>query len=559
MARGQIKQGKPAADELSAAIKDYSRVIQIEPKNVGAWRGRGLARALHLKQKLDRETRLFSEKEVVADFSQAIRLAPKDALTRYETGQYFLNRSAPFFGQRLSDEDKAKRENDLRSAIKNFSTAIYLSPDTSGDAHYFRAYAERQLPKPDTNAIWHDYNAVIAQNLKFLGEPMTDSERNSALAAAHVTRGKINISRGQYTAALAEFNRALALDTWNLEGNLERGKLRVVRGEYDAALQDFDGLLGANPHISEAWLWRGVARDGKGEIEKARADINQALKINPALRERVRGSRYDAQNPTQNALAPQPNISDSKIVPPGTALEHKDAGNALNSKGDKDGALAAYNNALLIDPNFADAYNNRASIYMARDQYDLALADFQRALEIDPKHRLVYNNRADLWAELNETEKQGADLDRAVEFADTPERKALTYTKRAHFYLPTDKEKSKADMLAMMALQTKDAFTLEQAGRVHLDLKQNENARDNFRQALEIQPDWNKARFNLAIALAALGDNSANTELEKALLKAKPNEVTEARRVSIVISNLYPDSAALKTIKERLSAALPVN
>ena len=59
-------------------------------------------------------------------------------------------------------------------------------------------------------------------------------------------------------------------------------------------------------------------------------------------------------------MAPPPQKDDVKIEIPGTALDHKNAGNELRGKKDVDGALNEYNLVLMIDPNFADALNNRA-------------------------------------------------------------------------------------------------------------------------------------------------------------------------------------------------------
>ncbi|BCM89252.1 hypothetical protein IAD21_01097 [Abditibacteriota bacterium] len=90
----------------------------------------------------------------------------------------------------------------------------------------------------------------------------------------------------------------------------------------------------------------------------------------------------------QNALTTTP------PKPAGTALEWKEKAKVASAANDTDTALEDLNKALAIDPNFADALNNRGTVYIVRAQWDLALRDFDAAIRVDPKHRVAYMNRA---------------------------------------------------------------------------------------------------------------------------------------------------------------------
>jgi tetratricopeptide (TPR) repeat protein len=57
-------------------------------------------------------------------------------------------------------------------------------------------------------------------------------------------------------------------------------------------------------------------------------------------------------------------------------------GIALANTGDLDGALAVYQEAIRLKPDFAMAYNNRGNTYAALEQFDKAVADFSKALEL---------------------------------------------------------------------------------------------------------------------------------------------------------------------------------
>ncbi len=57
---------------------------------------------------------------------------------------------------------------------------------------------------------------------------------------------------------------------------------------------------------------------------------------------------------------------------------------ARQLNGDLDGALADYNQAIALDPRFADAWFNRATYWKANDELGRADADFSQAIELKP-------------------------------------------------------------------------------------------------------------------------------------------------------------------------------
>ena len=59
-------------------------------------------------------------------------------------------------------------------------------------------------------------------------------------------------------------------------------------------------------------------------------------------------------------------------------------GIAYSAKGDYDQAIADYNQAIRLNPNYGMAYYNRGSAYADKRDYDRAIADFEVALRINP-------------------------------------------------------------------------------------------------------------------------------------------------------------------------------
>jgi tetratricopeptide (TPR) repeat protein len=67
-----------------------------------------------------------------------------------------------------------------------------------------------------------------------------------------------------------------------------------------------------------------------------------------------------------------------------TAEDNFKSGNAWRNKGDFDRAIADYNQALTINPQDAEAYNNRGNAWRNKGDFDRAIADYTQALRINP-------------------------------------------------------------------------------------------------------------------------------------------------------------------------------
>jgi tetratricopeptide (TPR) repeat protein len=87
----------------------------------------------------------------------------------------------------------------------------------------------------------------------------------------------------------------------------------------------------------------------------------------------------------------------SGTVAPGANVQNAatyiDRGIAKYNRRDFDGAMADYNHAIQLDPQYAAAYNNRGNIKFAKGDLNGAMADYNHSVELDPKNFRAYNNR----------------------------------------------------------------------------------------------------------------------------------------------------------------------
>ena len=76
------------------------------------------------------------------------------------------------------------------------------------------------------------------------------------------------------------------------------------------------------------------------------------------------------------------------------AVKYNDSGSDKYTKGDLDGAISDYNQAIKLNPKLAKAYYNRGLARYDKGSLDEAIADYDQAIKLNPKYEDAYVNRA---------------------------------------------------------------------------------------------------------------------------------------------------------------------
>ncbi|HEY9692183.1 MAG TPA: tetratricopeptide repeat-containing serine protease family protein [Oculatellaceae cyanobacterium] len=107
------------------------------------------------------------------------------------------------------------------------------------------------------------------------------------------------------------------------------------------------------------------------------------------------------------------------------------------AKGDYNGAIADYDRAIKLNPNLAEAYNNRGLARSKQEDYNGAIADYNRAISLNPNLVEAYNNRGLTRSKQQDFMSAIADYDRAIKLnpklAEAYNNRGLARSKQQDF------------------------------------------------------------------------------------------------------------------------------
>jgi len=131
------------------------------------------------------------------------------------------------------------------------------------------------------------------------------SARSVTDAQGYATHGQALARSGNNEEALAEFERALALDPYNVRALYGRGLIRQADKEHQQAIEDFTAANGLSPQKAEPLLARANSYFALDKAKEAIADLDEAVQADPnsALAWSSRGAAYERIGDKTNAAA----------------------------------------------------------------------------------------------------------------------------------------------------------------------------------------------------------------------------------------------------------------
>jgi tetratricopeptide (TPR) repeat protein len=166
-------------------------------------------------------------------------------------------------------------------------------------------------------------------------------------AAYYMDLGKILLTSGEFTDAVAAFGQARALGADEALALALTGKAHLAAGQWEQAMVEFDQSIALQPN-ADAYGGRATIHYLEGDAAAAVSEFRRAVELAPG----------------------DPDL-------------HFNLGNMLVQTGDGAGAEASYRAALALDPNIAEAHLNLGILMLNRLQIAPAEQHLRMAAQLD--------------------------------------------------------------------------------------------------------------------------------------------------------------------------------
>ncbi len=317
-----------------------------------------------------------------------------------------LGEESRFQGDRFQTLLSAGQVHEARGALKYRRWLVEAMPDRSYSAPAMESVIQGYLTLRDIGAL-KEFGLTDDQLQNLSPETLDQlvtvgcltAERAAHAQATHVASHASQITAKAEAAlplaiatsllrieaqsnleqALANFDRALALDPQKASAWYNRGVVLDEFGWHDEAVVSYDRVLGLNPQEPRAWYNRGNALGRSGRLEEALASYDRALNLDPQESRfwEGRGVALDHLNRIEEALA---SYDRALALDERNAHAWHNKGIALRRSGRDEEALASYDQALALDPQEATVWHDRGIVMDELGRHEAAVTSYSRAL-----------------------------------------------------------------------------------------------------------------------------------------------------------------------------------
>jgi predicted O-linked N-acetylglucosamine transferase (SPINDLY family) len=275
--------------------------------------------------------------------------------------------------------------------------------------------------------------------------------------------GVLLVQAHEPEAALPCFNRAIALKPDTPLFHANHGKALTDLGQWDAALKALDSALQGDPGLIQAHNNRGVVLRQLGRLRESLSSFERALALDP---------RHGESWSNLGISLMKLNI-------------HQDA-------------IFAFERATDLRPQDADARHNLGVAHLEQRQPNAAIAHLREAIALRPDFAAAYYHLGNALLQASEPSQ-----------AIAPYRKAIALIPdyaEAHLHLAIALKMMRQPGMALRHLHQAAKISPDlaevwhQLGETHHLLSDLNQARESYKEALRLRPNYASARWALAFS-----------------------------------------------------------
>lgn len=433
----------------------------------------------------------------IEDFSSALGHSRRALPARLENAECLIE---------VDQLDEASREVEYYLLSKPSDARAYVIKGRIYEREGFLNRAQDEY----TRALHYDSQSKIALAARAnaylragnLREALADADSLAEMDArdpeVFVTRAEIQRKLKNYEAALRDYDKAEALQPGNDLILEKKIKVYFEKGQPEKALEVLSGKSAANREDLRTMVLRARAHMALEDYTKAEGILKPLLSKFPdsASVHLYAGMVLERRKEYDEALA----YLNRALELDATLVEaYKERARTFSELGDPVRAAVDLTKAVDLDPAEGEIWAMRGLTFVKRRLYDAGIKDFSRALENLPENPGILYERAVAYLHIEEAEAALADLDRALQVRPGAAR-AISLRGVAKFRLGKLVD-ARNDLRRAPNVEPRDAVVWNNLGFYYYKTGDQKRAMDAINKALQLEPYYDKARYNLKLVL----------------------------------------------------------
>ena len=397
-------------------------------------------------------------------------------------------------------------------AIDAAEGAIMCSKIRSSSAHFllYKLYDASSFKDARVKL-----KALYEKFLAMLLAPFDKTARENIYKSVFYLRFLPLFLKGFYAIQLKDFAKAIEL----YKDAIERapgfaplycvlGDIYLSTGYFEDAITEYKMAIWLDSFNIAAYRHLCRAYEEQGDYNQAIEVYNKLIAMAPNIPDLysnlaniyyIKGDFDSAISNYQTAITLNPNKNWTSVIAQTMGFVYQE------NKSDPDAAISAYQTAYVLTPEDIDIYVNLGSAFYDKEDYNNALAVYRQALELQPHNAKIHCNLGFLYWGKGDTEEAIKSYELAIKYNDKYD---IAYNNLGVIYL-------------------------DDLGRVN-------KAIELFRKAVETNPNYALAHFNLARAISIIGDKVEAAKLYQ--MAQDINKITQEidpRDIADKISELF--------------------